>query len=65
MEEIEVPTEHLQDAINEKAKEDRTWSMDVAISTAFMAVSISRILSSIFVFLSEGFIREAYLARKQ
>lgn len=38
MEEIEVPTEQLQETINEKAKEERSWTMKVAISTAFMAV---------------------------
>ena len=44
MEEIEVPTEHLSEAINEKAeeakerKEEKAWSMMVAISTAIMAV---------------------------
>src|ERR1700678_1316904 len=44
MEEIEVPTEHLHEAINEKAeeakekKEEKGWSMMVAISTAIMAV---------------------------
>ncbi len=44
MEEIEVPTEHLHEAINEKAEEakerneEKAWSMVVAISTAIMAV---------------------------
>ena len=39
MEEIEVPTEHLHEAISEKAKEHETgWSMYVAISTAMVAV---------------------------
>jgi gas vesicle protein len=39
MEEIEVPTEHLHEAIDEKAKEHETgWSMYVAISTAMVAV---------------------------
>jgi len=44
MEEIEVPTEHLTEAIQEKAeeakdkKEEKAWSMMVAISTAIMAV---------------------------
>jgi hypothetical protein len=39
MEEIEVPTEHLHEAIEEKAKEHETgWSMYVAISTAMVAV---------------------------
>ncbi len=44
MEEIEVPTEHLHEAINEKAEEarekkkEKEWSMMVAISTAIMAV---------------------------
>lgn len=38
MEEIEVPTEHLNEAINEHAKEGKRWSLYLAISTAFMAV---------------------------
>jgi hypothetical protein len=43
MEEIEVPTEHLQDAIHEKAEEKmreekERWTLYVALSTAFMAV---------------------------
>jgi hypothetical protein len=44
MEEIEVPTEHLHEAIHEKAEEakekrrEKEWSMMVAISTAVMAV---------------------------
>lgn len=39
MEEIEVPTEHLHEAIKEKAEEARErWILWVALSTAFMAV---------------------------
>ena len=41
MEEPEVPTEHLHEAINERAeeeKDERKWTMYVAISTALMAV---------------------------
>jgi hypothetical protein len=39
MEEIEVPTEHLHETIEEKVKENETgWSMYVAISTAMVAV---------------------------
>ena len=41
MEEMEVPTEHLSDEINETAREARErkkWSFYVAISTALMAV---------------------------
>ena len=41
MEEIEVPTEHLSEEINEKAEElkkEKKWSFYVAISTALMAV---------------------------
>jgi hypothetical protein len=38
MDEIEVPTEHLHEAINEHAKEGKRWSLYLAISTAFMAV---------------------------
>ena len=38
MEDIEVPTEHLHEEINERAKEGKSWSLYLAISTAFMAV---------------------------
>jgi hypothetical protein len=43
MEEIEVPTEHLQEEIKEKAEElldseENKWTLFVAISTALMAV---------------------------
>ena len=43
MEEIEIPTEHLHEAIQEKVEEarekkEKNWSMSVAISTALMAV---------------------------
>ncbi len=42
MEEIEIPTEHLTEQINEKAeelyKEKERWTLLVAISTAVMAV---------------------------
>ena len=46
MEEIEIPTEHLHEAIHEKASEEshgahgheKGWSMYVAISTALIAV---------------------------
>jgi Domain of unknown function (DUF4337) len=43
MEEMEVPTEHLQEAIHEKAEEKmheekERWTLYVALSTAFMAV---------------------------
>ena len=38
MEEIEVPTEHLHEEINERAKEGKGWLLYLAISTAFMAV---------------------------
>ena len=39
MEEIEVPTEHLHEEINEQAQHERSnWSFYVAISTALMAV---------------------------
>lgn len=37
MEEIEVPTEHLHEAIKERAEEGK-WFMQVAISTAIIAV---------------------------
>jgi hypothetical protein len=39
MEEMEVPTEHLQEEIKEKAEEQKDrWTLYVALSTAFMAV---------------------------
>jgi hypothetical protein len=38
MEEIEVPTEHLHEEIQEKAEEGGSWSLYIAISTALMAV---------------------------
>src|ERR1700693_474668 len=43
MEEIEVPTEHLHEEINEKTEEllrksENRWTLFVAISTALMAV---------------------------
>ena len=39
MEEIEVPTEHLHEAINESAREEKArWVTLVALSTAFIAV---------------------------
>jgi Domain of unknown function (DUF4337) len=39
MEEMEVPTEHLQETIQEKAEEKKeTWVLYVALSTAFIAV---------------------------
>lgn len=38
MEDIEVPTEHLNEEINEHANTRNKWSMYIAISTAFMAV---------------------------
>lgn len=39
MEEIEVPTEHLHETINESAKEEKArWFTLVALSTAFIAV---------------------------
>ncbi|MFS8082723.1 MAG: DUF4337 family protein [Ginsengibacter sp.] len=39
MEDIEIPTEHLNEEINEKAEERKEkWSLYVALSTALMAV---------------------------
>jgi hypothetical protein len=39
MEEIEIPTEHLHEAIEEKAEEEKAkWTLYLALSTAFMAV---------------------------
>ena len=39
MEEIEIPTEHLHETINESAREEKEkWVLFVALSTAFIAV---------------------------
>jgi hypothetical protein len=38
MEEMEVPTEHLHEQIEEHARDGGRWTMGVAISTALMAV---------------------------
>jgi hypothetical protein len=51
MEEMEVPTEHLHEEINEKAEEllekkENKWTLFVAISTALMAVLAA--LASLF-----------------
>ena len=48
MEEIEVPTEHLHETIQERAEEakESKWLMGVAISTALMAVFAA--LASLF-----------------
>ena len=54
MSEIEVPTEHLHEAIKEKAEaalkgiqhKEKAWSLYVAISTALMAVLAA--ISSLF-----------------
>jgi hypothetical protein len=55
MEEIEVPTEHLHETIEEKVedaikKNEKGWSMYVAISTALIAVlaAISALLGNFF-----------------
>lgn len=42
MEEMEVPTEHLHEEIQEKAEEQKDkWTLYVALSTAFMAVLVA------------------------
>lgn len=61
MEEIEVPTEHLQEAIHEKAEEKmkeekEKWTLYVALSTAFMAV-----LAAIAGLLSGHHVNEAMI----
>lgn len=57
MEEIEVPTEHLQEAIHEKAEEQKEkWALYVALSTAFMAV-----LAAIAGLLSGHHVNEAMI----
>ncbi len=61
MEEIEIPTEHLQEAIHEKAEEKmkeekERWALYVALSTAFMAV-----LAAIAGLLSGHHVNEAMI----
>ena len=57
MEEIEIPTEQLQDAIHEKAEERKErWALYVALSTAFMAV-----LAAIAGLLSGHHVNEAMI----
>jgi hypothetical protein len=61
MEEMEVPTEHLQEAINEKAEEKKNeekekWALYVALSTAVMAV-----LAAIAGLLSGHHVNEAMI----
>jgi hypothetical protein len=61
MEEIEVPTEHLQEAIHEKAEEKKSeekekWALYVALSTAVMAV-----LAAIAGLLSGHHVNEAMI----
>jgi hypothetical protein len=61
MEEIEIPTEHLQEAINEKAEkkkeeEREAWVLYVALSTAVMAV-----LAAIAGLLSGHHVNEAMI----
>ncbi|HVZ55116.1 MAG TPA: DUF4337 domain-containing protein [Chitinophagaceae bacterium] len=58
MEEIEVPTEHLQEAIKEKTEESNRerWALQVALSTAIMAV-----LAAIAGLLSGHHVNEAMI----
>jgi len=61
MEEIEVPTEHLQEKIHEEAEEKfreekERWALYVALSTAFMAV-----LAAIAGLLSGHHVNEALI----
>ena len=61
MEEIEVPTEHLQEKIHEEAEEKmreakERWTLYVALSTAFMAV-----LAAIAGLLSGHHVKEALI----
>jgi predicted histidine transporter YuiF (NhaC family) len=61
MEEIEVPTEHLQEKIHEEAEEKmreakERWTLYVALSTAFMAV-----LAAIAGLLSGHHVNEALI----
>jgi hypothetical protein len=59
MEEIEVPTEHLHEAIQEGAEERKErWVLFVALSTAFMAV-----LAAVAGLLAGHHANEAMIAR--
>jgi hypothetical protein len=59
MEEIEVPTEHLHEEIQERAEEKREkWTLYVALSTAFMAV-----LAAVAGLLAGHHANEALVAR--
>ncbi len=60
MEEIEIPTEHLHEAIHEKLEEEKKerWTMYLALSTAFMAV-----LAAIAGLLAGHHANEALLER--
>jgi hypothetical protein len=59
MEEIEVPTEHLHEEIQEKAEEQKEkWILGVALSTAFMAV-----LAAVAGLLAGHHANEALIAR--
>ncbi len=59
MEEIEVPTEHLHEEIQERAEEQKEkWTLYVALSTAFMAV-----LAAVAGLLAGHHANEALVAR--
>src|SRR3984957_12003567 len=59
MEEIEVPTEHLHEEIQERAEEKKEkWTLFVALSTAFMAV-----LAAVAGLLAGHHANEALVAR--
>jgi hypothetical protein len=59
MEEIEVPTEHLHEEIQERAEERKEkWILGVALSTAFMAV-----LAAVAGLLAGHHANEAMIAR--
>lgn len=59
MEEIEVPTEHLHEEIQERAEEQKEkWVLGVALSTAFMAV-----LAAVAGLLAGHHANEAMIAR--
>ena len=59
MEEIEVPTEHLNEEIQERAEEQKEkWVLGVALSTAFMAV-----LAAVAGLLAGHHANEAMIAR--
>ena len=61
MEEIEVPTEHLHEEIQERAEEKKEkWTLYVALSTAFMAVLAA--VAGLLAYLYRSAVRDQWLS---